>query len=116
MDVLDEDGAAGAERGSGGLQERSQDGLLPHVLQSCLADKSWSPKSVSLGELVVAAEANIANGSVDQTFTSFLYQALLQPDFGGAFYKTDNELLASNQRAKTLSSRLSSPLWNKGWL
>jgi uncharacterized protein YbjT (DUF2867 family) len=56
--------------------------------------RDWKPVTVSLDDLVAKADERLAKGIYDQeTFVPYLYRAVLDPNYGGKFEQTDNELL-----------------------
>ena len=71
--------------------------ITQNKLKEC-AEKASGKKlelgSVNLDTLTQKADERLAQGLVDmETFVPYLYRAVFDPEFGGNYEKTDNELL-----------------------
>ncbi|RDW91666.1 hypothetical protein BP5796_02831 [Coleophoma crateriformis] len=71
----------------------SQNQLLALAKQAA-PGRLWEPMIVSLDDMVAKADEMLAKGILDmQTFAPYLSRAALDPNYGGNFEQTDNELL-----------------------
>ncbi len=71
----------------------SQNQLLV-LAKQVASEKVWEPIVVNLDDLVAKADARLAKGLFDlETFAPYLMRAVLDPNYGGKFEQTDNELL-----------------------
>ncbi|RDW60600.1 hypothetical protein BP6252_11983 [Coleophoma cylindrospora] len=71
----------------------SQNQLLALAKQAA-PGRVWEPVTVSLDDMVAKADERLAKGILDmQTFAPYLSRAALDPNYGGKFEQTDNELL-----------------------
>lgn len=74
---------------------------LLDLARQAYPEKKWEPVSANLEELYSAALTSLGKGVVDhQTVVAFLYRGLLDPAYGGAFQKTDNELLGLKNKGE----------------
>ncbi|KAH8662613.1 putative oxidoreductase CipA-like protein [Xylariales sp. PMI_506] len=71
----------------------TQNKLLALAKQAA-PDKVWEPVDINLDDMVARAREKLAKGQISvETFAPFLYRAVLDPEYGGRFEQTDNELL-----------------------
>ncbi|KAM4063035.1 NAD(P)H-binding domain-containing protein [Hirsutella rhossiliensis] len=57
-------------------------------------DKPWEAQPASLDAATQRADQRLAQGLYDmETFAPYLFRAILDPAYGGAYHQTDNELL-----------------------
>ncbi|KAH8897359.1 NAD(P)-binding protein [Thozetella sp. PMI_491] len=67
---------------------------LLELAKQAAPGKTWEPFTVSLDSMLAKSRERLANGLHDfETFVPLLWQAVLDPEFGGKFENTDNELL-----------------------
>ena len=71
----------------------SQNQLLALAKQAA-PGRVWEPVIASLDDMVAKADERLAKGILDmRTFAPYLFRAVLDPNYGGRFEQTDNELL-----------------------
>lgn len=71
----------------------SQNELLA-LAQRVAPEKEWRPQPNTLDAVTKRADERLAQQLFDmETFVPYLHRAVLDPAYGGAFQKTDNELL-----------------------
>lgn len=67
---------------------------LLELAKQAVPEKSWEPENLNLADAVAASDKQRAEGNIGPfTFIPYLWQAVLQPGYGGSFKETDNKLL-----------------------
>lgn len=74
---------------------------LLELAQKASPEKKFNLHHVQLDDLTQKADERLAQGLMDmETFAPYLYRAVLDPECGGNFDKTDNELLGIKGRTE----------------
>lgn len=64
------------------------------LAQKIAPSKTWDFKHVSLDDMTAEADQKVAQGDTSElAMVPYLFRAVLDPEFGGAFARLDNELL-----------------------
>lgn len=67
---------------------------LLRLAKEVAPERDWTPEHVKIDDLTAKSDRELAEGNIGPTtFVNYLFRAVLDPEYGGNFQKTDNELL-----------------------
>jgi uncharacterized protein YbjT (DUF2867 family) len=86
--------------------EISQNELLS-IAKKVAPSKPWEPKHITLDAAIAEADKRLAQGVVDyHTVAPYLYRSIFDPEHGGHFENTDNEVLGVPKKDRGILDKI----------